>query len=133
MKLLKNIYIITSLLILNILILYVTFQALGTVYSSIFLKDTYHVTIEQVLSPYVMFKNFPEINNKLIQTNELGYRERKDFAELASYFPENRIVVVGASPVFGAYATSNEKTMPSRLEQYLSEVYDEVDCFDFLD
>ncbi|MDP8230520.1 MAG: SGNH/GDSL hydrolase family protein [Candidatus Gorgyraea atricola] len=79
---------------------------------------------ELELYPYIMFKGPSNVKNKTVSTNSFGFRG----GEIGPKLPDTyRIILVGASTVFGGHVTSDEKTFAAQLERQLNLKSAELD------
>jgi lysophospholipase L1-like esterase len=74
--------------------------------------------LKLVLHPYLGYKNAPNQHNGLFNVNSLGFRGREIHRQKAR--EAYRVILLGGSAVFGTWASSDEGTLPSLLEQQLN-------------
>ena len=87
----------------------------------------YYDEVENVWSPYLILKQQPNINNKILSTDQFGFRYTDSNGKYTilndSHTHENdeQIIITGNSTAFGIGSSSDKKTIPSNLSNLLKE------------
>jgi len=76
--------------------------------------------------PYLMFQYTPNFRSPYLNTNDMGFRGTEDYSHLPSVKVDKNyryVVLLGGSSAFGAFSTSDERSISGQLEKMLNNYY----------
>lgn len=127
MKLLR-LYSLLCTIAMTVVIIYVYFEALGTL-GRYMARETWHITTQIEPAPYTTFRMVANLQSRMIQTNADGFREQELVAHpIRLQIGKDKyviklphIIVLGGSTAWGSFATSNATTFAGFLERCLPQ------------